>query len=112
MDLPDARSLSPESLEVLRRLAVRAVVELNMSQKEVAAVFGVGENAVGKWCRAYREEGLNVQPQGRPLGTGRSLTPSEEKELQAISSSTHDSRTRLLSATRFGLTTCSTRYVR
>lgn len=87
MDLPDARSLSPESLEVLRRLAVRAVVELNMSQKEVAAVFGVGENAVGKWCRAYREHGeesLNVQPQGRPLGVGRILTPSEEKILQAI----------------------------
>lgn len=87
MDLPDTRSLSAESLEVLRRLAVRAVVELNMSQKEVAAVFRVSENAVGKWCRAYREHGddaLDVRPQGRPIGAGRSLTPSEEKILQAI----------------------------
>lgn len=87
MDLPDTRSLSAESLEVLRRLAVRAVVELNMSQKEAAAIFRVSENAIGKWCRAYREHGadaLEVRPQGRPLGTGRMLTPSEEKILQAI----------------------------
>ena len=30
------------------------------------------------------EEGLNVQPQGRPEGTGRSLSPDEEAEVQAI----------------------------
>ena len=87
MDLPDARTLSPDALELLRRIAVRAVVDLNMSHKEVASLLCVGQNAVGKWCAAYREGGedaLNVQPQGRPMGTGRSLTPSEEKILQAI----------------------------
>ncbi len=87
MDLPDARSLSSETLEMLRRLAVRAVVDLNMSQKDAATTFGVSENAVGTWCRAYRERGeeaLNLRPQGRPLGTGRLLTPAEEKILQAI----------------------------
>jgi transposase len=87
MDLPDARSLSTDSLEFLRRVAVHAVVELNMSQKDVARILGVGSNAVGNWCAAYREEGedgLNVRPQGRPMGAGRSLAPSEEKILQAI----------------------------
>lgn len=87
MDLPDARSLSAESLEILRRLAVRAVVDLGLRQKEVAAIFGVSENAVGTWCRAYRqqgEDGLDVLPHGRPVGTGRVLTPAEEKILQAI----------------------------
>lgn len=87
MDLPDARSFSPETLEIVRRLAVRAVVELDLRQKEVAAIFGVSENAVGTWCRAYRdqgEDGLDVRPQGRPEGTGRILTPAEEKILQAI----------------------------
>lgn len=87
MNLPDARSLSVESLEVLRRLAVRAVVDLGLRQKEVATIFGVSENAVGTWCRAYREQGddgLKVRPQGRPEGTGRVLTPAEEKILQAI----------------------------
>lgn len=87
MDLPDARSFSPETLETLRRLAVRAVVDLGLRQKDVAAIFGVSENAVGTWCRAYRdqgEDGLDVRPQGRPEGTGRVLTPVEEKILQAI----------------------------
>lgn len=87
MDLPDARSLSPESLELLRRLAVRAVVELDMTQKEVAVIFNVSGNAVGKWCAAYRENGVDAldnQSLGRPLGVGRTLTPSEETILQAI----------------------------
>ncbi len=87
MSLPDARSLSPESLELVRKIAVHAVVDLNMSHKEAAALVGVGENAVGKWCATYREhgeEGLAVLPQGRPMGAGRILTPSEEKILQAI----------------------------
>ena len=87
MNLSDARSLSVESLEVLRRLAVRAVMDLNLSQKEAASIFGVSENAVGTWCRAYREHGesgLDVRPQGRPPGVGRFLTPAEEKILTAI----------------------------
>jgi transposase len=87
MDLPDARRLSSESLELIRRIAVRAVIELGMTNKEAAEVVGVGENAVGKWCAAYREQGelgFVVQPQGRPEGTGRSLSPDEEAEVQAI----------------------------
>jgi transposase len=87
MDLPDARRLSSESLELIRRIAVRAVIELGMTNKKAAEVVGVGENAVGKWCAAYREQGelgFVVQPQGRPEGTGRSLSPDEEAEVQAI----------------------------
>jgi transposase len=79
--------LSAESLEVLRRLVVHAVVDLGMKQKDVAKIFGVSENTVGIWCKAYRdqgEDGLNVRPQGRPEGAGRILTPAEEKILQAI----------------------------
>lgn len=87
MDLPDARSLSSESLELLRQIAVRAVVERGMTHREIATILGVGENAVGQWCAAYRQsgtEGLEVRPQGRPLGTGRSLTPTQEIVIQAI----------------------------
>ena len=34
--LPDPRSLSPQSLELLRLLAVRAVVDLELSQVDAA----------------------------------------------------------------------------
>jgi transposase len=58
-----------------------------MTHKEAASIVGVGENAVGRWCAAYREqgeEGFSVLPQGRPEGTGRSLSTDEEAEVQGI----------------------------
>jgi transposase len=85
MDLPDARRLSPESLVLVRKIAVRAVTELGLTNKDAAAIVGVGENAVGKWCAAYHEkgeEGLLVKPQGRPEGSSRRLAPEEEEEIQ------------------------------
>ena len=87
IDLPDARSLSAESLELMRRIAVRAVVELGMTNKDVAQILGLGRNVVGQWCAAYRrqsDKAFQVGPQGRPVGTGRALTPTEEIVVQAI----------------------------
>jgi transposase len=63
------------------------VMELGMTHKDAALIVGVGENAVGRWCAAYREqgdEGFFVLAQGRPEGTGRSLSPDEETEVQTI----------------------------
>ena len=83
--LPDARGLSPESLELLRRIVVRAVIDQGMSQRAVAEMAGVSENTVGLWCAAYRENGnesFKVQTQGRPEGAGRALDPQQEEEVQ------------------------------
>jgi transposase len=58
-----------------------------MTHREIASLLGVGENAVGQWCAAYRQagdEGLEVRPQGRPLGVGRRLTSNQEIVIQAI----------------------------
>ena len=87
LELPDARSLSAESLELLRKVAVRAVIEQGMTHREIAAIFGVGENAVGDWCAAYRQDGiggLKVHSHGRPVGVGRSLSPTAEIVIQGI----------------------------
>jgi len=87
VDLPDARSLSPEALELLRKIAVRAVIDFERTQKETAELLGLGRNVVGQWCAAYRSEGeaaFAVGRQGRPVGTGRFLTPTEEIIVQAI----------------------------
>ena len=66
LDLPDPRSLSPESLELLRSLVVRAVIDLGMSQADASTFYGVSPHTISQWVRLYREQGedaLAVKPQ-------------------------------------------------
>ena len=69
----DARSLSPDAQEALRRKAVAAVCA-GISQVDAAVVFGVTRHAVGKWMKVFRaggETALAAQTQGRPKGQVR-----------------------------------------
>jgi len=69
----DARSLSPEAQEALRRRAVAAVLG-GMKQVEAARVFDVTRQAVGIWMRKHREGGeaaLRAGIKGRPRTGGR-----------------------------------------
>jgi len=87
MKLPDTRSLSPDTLELLRKIAVRAVLDLGQTNKETAQLLGLSENTVGQWVSAYRnqgEEALESQTQGRPIGSGRSLEIEQEEAIQQI----------------------------
>jgi transposase len=64
----DARSLSPEGQEALRKRAVRAVLG-GMSQTAAARTFGVARGTVARWVSQYRRGGeteLDRRPQGRP----------------------------------------------
>ena len=73
-ELPDPRSVSAEALHVWRWLAVRAVVDFDLSQADAAAQYGVSPTTMSQWVSLYREQGeagLAVQPQGRPQGSGR-----------------------------------------
>jgi len=68
MTIPDARSLPSEAQEDIRRKAVQAVLG-GRSQVEVANLFGVTRQAVGRWIKAYREGGekaLRMKKKGRP----------------------------------------------
>jgi transposase len=70
MDIRDARSLPAIAQEDLRQKAIKAVLD-GKRQVEVAKIFGVTRQAVGKWVKAYREEGsqaLKAQRRGRPKG--------------------------------------------
>ena len=69
----DARSLSSQAQEALRRRAVGAVL-VGMKQVEAARVFGVTRQAVGNWMRKRRqggEDALRAGTKGRPRTGGR-----------------------------------------
>lgn len=69
----DARSLSSQAQEELRKRAV-AAVRSGMTQIETARVFGVTRQAVGIWMRKRRQGGekaLSAGIKGRPRTGGR-----------------------------------------
>jgi len=87
LELPDPRSVSAESLNLWRLLAVRAVVDFEMSQADAAAQYGVSGNTMSQWVSFYRDQGeagLAVQPQGRPEGSGRALSSEQEQEIRQL----------------------------
>lgn len=64
----DARRLSAEAQEALRRRAVEAV-RRGMTQSEAARVFGVSRMAIHQWMRKYDAGGrraLKARKRGRP----------------------------------------------
>jgi transposase len=87
LELPDPRSVCAESLNLWRLLAVRAVVDFEMSQADAAAQYGVSNNTMSQWVSLYREQGeagLAVQPQGRPEGSGRALSSEQEQAIRQL----------------------------
>ncbi|HWD02082.1 MAG TPA: helix-turn-helix domain-containing protein [Amycolatopsis sp.] len=73
----DARSLSADALEALRRRAV-AAVESGATRAEVARLFGVSRKTVGAWVAAYQRRGDEAF---RPRRRGR--RPGEQFALPA-----------------------------
>lgn len=86
-ELPDPRSVSAEALHVWRLLAVRAVVDFDLSQADAAAQYGVSTTTMSQWVSLYREQGeagLAVQPQGRPPGSGRTLSDEQAQAIRQL----------------------------
>src|SRR5438128_10733410 len=84
--LPDARELSDEVLEALRLRALQGC-ELGFTETEMADILGVCRETVCRWWSAYAQGGLDALPHqrtGRPLGSGRTLTTTQAKQLQEL----------------------------
>ncbi|WP_406689557.1 helix-turn-helix domain-containing protein [Saccharopolyspora sp. ID03-671] len=90
----DARKLSPEALEEIRRRAV-AAVESGASQSDVARLLGVSRKTVGAWVRAFRrsgEDSFRARTRGRRPGEQLALsTRQQEWTIRAITRGTPDS---------------------
>jgi transposase len=84
VELPDARQLSDDALQVLRLRALRGL-ELGYSERELADLLGVRNETLSRWWTAYTTEGLDSLPggrTGRPLGSGRFLSDLQAQRIQ------------------------------
>jgi transposase len=76
MPIRDARSISAKELSDRRRQAV-ALFEAGRKRKDIAPIVGAHRNVVGRWVRAWQEQGeasFAVKPAGRPVGRGCRLS--------------------------------------
>lgn len=86
IELPDGRSESNEVLEALRLRAVHAR-ELGYPVVDIAAILGVREETVSRWCVKFEQGGQDALPgprTGRPVGSGRTLDLEQEQTLQNL----------------------------
>lgn len=87
MEERDARCLSPEAQEELRRTAIR-LVKSGKKQSWVAEHLGVSRVAVCNWWKRYNNEGsfqgLKKSQRGRPVGSKRKMSKEQEEEIMRL----------------------------
>jgi transposase len=84
MEKQDARTLTPEVQEQLRRQAIR-LRKQQLNYKEIAAIIGVSRNSVSEWCRKYDSDGISAiksKKRGIKEGMNRTLTQEQEADVQ------------------------------
>jgi transposase len=84
ISLPDGRSESDDVLEALRWRAIHAR-ELGYLVVDIAAILGVREETISRWWSQYEKVGPHALPgdrTGRPVCSGRMLTPEQEQAIQ------------------------------
>jgi transposase len=85
IQLPDARQLSEEALDVIRLRALRGI-ELGYTEIELADLLGVSNETISRWWSAFSADGLSALPhghRGRPLGSGRLLSEQQAQRIRA-----------------------------
>src|SRR3984957_17951994 len=86
IELPDGRCESNDVLDALRVRAVHAR-ELGYAAVDIAAILGVREETVSRWCSRYDRGGREALPgdrTGRPVGSGRLLTSEQEQCIRQL----------------------------
>jgi transposase len=84
IQLPDARQLSDEALQILRLRALHGI-ESGYSEVELADLLGVCHETISRWWSAYSTAGTSALPgdrTGRPVGAGRMLSDEQAQRIQ------------------------------
>jgi len=84
----DARTLPAVVQEEKRKQAIRMWKKHRYTHKEIGEQVGVHYLTVGRWINRYKSEGMKglaaSKIQGRPLGSGRSLSADQESGIQKL----------------------------
>jgi transposase len=86
MKTNDGRTLSLDTLEFVRKRAIELFKE-GYNRTKIADMLGVNRVSVGTWIKIYKEHGLTgleLKKPGRKTGSGRRLTPDQEKDIQKM----------------------------
>lgn len=86
MTKEDARSLPAAAQEEKRKQAVR-LRQQGFSYREIAEVVGVHLGTVGKWIRAYEDNGskaIQSRRRGRERGSGQRLSLLQQHRIQSL----------------------------
>jgi len=84
MEKIDARKLSTEAQQQIRNQAIR-LKEAGRTYKEISEITGVHLTTACKWYQAYLRDGrkaIKIKKRGRPMGSCRTLTVEQEKDLR------------------------------
>ncbi len=80
----DTRTLKPEVQEQIRYQAVR-LRKAGKKYKEIGELLGVSYSSVCEWYKTYEREGIKgikAKKRGRKVGSCRTLSPDQEKQLK------------------------------
>ncbi|WP_084318716.1 IS630 family transposase [Deferrisoma camini] len=86
MDKVDARSISREAQQTLRRQAIR-LRKAGRTFAEIAEIVGVHPSTVRKWWKIYERDGtqgIRLKKRGRKPGQKRTLSRELEQELRRL----------------------------
>ncbi|MET3870489.1 transposase [Puniceicoccus vermicola] len=86
MENRDARTLSQDAQQEMRRQAIRALKK-GRTQTQVAKDFGVAQPTVNRWWKRFEAGGwaaIGKGKRGRQDGSGRKMTADQEKEIQKL----------------------------
>ena len=84
MEKIDARKLSTETQQQLRNQAIR-LRGSGKKYKEISEITGISATTICIWYKAYLDGGksaIQIKKRGRTEGSFRTLTQSQEKEIQ------------------------------
>ncbi|MCP4722570.1 MAG: IS630 family transposase, partial [Desulfobacteraceae bacterium] len=84
MEKRDARKLSTQAQQELREMAIR-LKESGKTYKAIAEIVHVQPTTICAWYKAYQRGGkkaIKIKKRGRPSGSCRTLTLTQEEEVQ------------------------------